>query len=312
MAPNLTREEARERAALITVTSYQVDLDLTGGTLDAGEHSTFGSRSVIRFSCAAPGAGTFVDLTAPAVTGITLNGEPVTPGAFDGERIALAGLAAENVLVVDADCAYSRSGDGLHRFADPADGSVYLYSNLEPYGAHRIYACFDQPDLKASYELSVTAPADWQVVSNMAPDTDEAVTGRPGTLPRAGGGSLPHPRADIRHPRLGRPVPRGTGRVRWHRAGHLLPPVASGVPGPGGDLHHHQAGLRLLPLLVRHRVSVRQVRPALRARVQGRRDGERRRGDDPGRLRVPVAGDRRLSSGARRGDPARDGAHVVR
>jgi aminopeptidase N len=180
VAPNLTREEARERAALITVTSYQVDLDLTGGALDAGEHSTFGSRSVVRFSCAVPGAGTFVNLTAAAVTGITLNGEPVTPGAFDGERIALAGLAAENVLVVDAHCAYSRSGDGLHRFADAVDGSVYLYSNLEPYGAHRIYACFDQPDLKASYELSVTAPADWQVVSNMEPDTDEAVTGPAG------------------------------------------------------------------------------------------------------------------------------------
>jgi aminopeptidase N len=179
VAPNLTREEARERAALITVASYQVDLDLTGA-LDAGEHGTFRSRSVVRFSCAVPGAGTFVNLTAPAVTGITLNGEPVTPSAFDGERIALAGLAAENVLVVDADCAYSRGAEGLHRFADTADGSVYLYSNQEPYGAHRIYACFDQPDLKASYELSVTAPADWQVVSNLAPDTDEAVTGPPG------------------------------------------------------------------------------------------------------------------------------------
>ena len=171
MAPNLTREEARERAALITVTSYQVDLDLTGGDV------TFGSRSVVRFSCAVPGAGTFVNLTAPAVSRITLNGEPVAPGAFDGERIALAGLTAENVLVVDAECAYSRSGQGLHRFVDPADGNVYLYSNLEPYDAHRIYACFDQPDMKARYELSVTAPAAWQVVSNMAPEASEAVAG---------------------------------------------------------------------------------------------------------------------------------------
>ena len=171
MAPNLTREEARERAALITVTSYQVDLDLTGGDV------TFGSRSVVRFSCAVPGAGTFVNLTALAVSRITLNGEPVAPGAFDGERIALAGLTAENVLVVDAECAYSRSGQGLHRFVDPADGNVYLYSNLEPYDAHRIYACFDQPDMKARYELSVTAPAAWQVVSNMAPEASEAVAG---------------------------------------------------------------------------------------------------------------------------------------
>jgi aminopeptidase N len=171
MASNLTREEARERAALIKVTSYQVDLDLTGGGV------SFGSQSVITFRCAAPGAGTFVNLTAPAVSRITLNGEPVAPGAFDGERITLAGLAAENVLVVDAECAYSRSGEGLHRFADPADGNVYLYSDLEPFKAHRIYACFDQPDMKASYELSATAPAGWQVVSNMAPEAEEAVAG---------------------------------------------------------------------------------------------------------------------------------------
>ncbi len=171
MAPNLTREEARERAALVEVVSYQVDLDLTGGD------ETFGSQSVIRFGCAVPGAGTFVNLTAAAVREITLNGEPVAAGAFDGERIALARLAAENVLVVDAVCAYSRSGDGLHRFVDPADGNVYLYSNLEPFDAQRIYACFDQPDMKASYELSVTAPAEWLVVSNMAHRTVEAVAG---------------------------------------------------------------------------------------------------------------------------------------
>jgi aminopeptidase N len=167
----LTREEARERAALVKVISYQVDLDLTGG------EESFGSRSVIRFGCAVPGAGTFVNLTAPAVSRITLNGEPVSADAFDGERIALAGLAAENVLVVDAECAYSRSGDGLHRFTDPVDGNVYLYSNLEPFDAHRIYACFDQPDMKATYELSVTAPAEWLVVSNMTSQADEAIAG---------------------------------------------------------------------------------------------------------------------------------------
>jgi aminopeptidase N len=175
VAPNLTREEARERAALITVTSYQVDLDLTRGD------ATFGSQCVIRFSCASPGAGTFIDLTAPAVRTITLNGRPLTPAAFGGERIALADLTAENVVVVDAECAYSRSVEGLHRFVDPADGNVYLYSQLETFDAHRLYACFDQPDLKASYELSVTAPAGWHVVSNMAPDSDEEVAGPAGS-----------------------------------------------------------------------------------------------------------------------------------
>jgi aminopeptidase N len=162
---NLTRDEASARSALITVTSYQVDLDLTGGD------ATFDSISVIRFGCTAPGSSTHLDLTAPAVREITLNDAPVSLDAFDGDRITLTGLAADNVLRVVADCAYSRSGEGLHRFTDPADGRVYLYSDLETFDAHRIYACFDQPDMKASYELAVTAPADWQVVSNMAPES---------------------------------------------------------------------------------------------------------------------------------------------
>jgi aminopeptidase N len=162
---NLTRDEASARSALITVTSYQVDLDLTTG------NTTFGSVSVIRFGCAAPGSSTHLDLTAPAVREITLNDAPVSLDAFDGDRITLTGLAADNVLRVVADCAYSRSGEGLHRFTDPADGRVYLYSDLETFDAHRVYACFDQPDMKASYELAVTAREGWQVVSNMAPES---------------------------------------------------------------------------------------------------------------------------------------------
>ena len=162
---NLTRDEAATRSALITVASYQVDLDLTGSD------ATFGSVSVVRFGCAAPGSSTFINLTAPAVREIRLNDVPVSLDAFDGNRITLTRLAAKNVLRVVADCAYSRSGEGLHRFTDPADGRVYLYSDLETFDAHLVYACFDQPDMKASYELAVTAPADWQVVSNMAPES---------------------------------------------------------------------------------------------------------------------------------------------
>jgi aminopeptidase N len=165
---NLTRDEAKARSAMITVATYQVELDLTS---PGGEPVTFDSVTTVRFACADPGASTFVDLTAPAVREITLNGAPVGLDAFDGDRIALDGLAASNVLRVVAECAYSRSGEGLHRFTDPADGRVYLYSDLETFDAHRVYACFDQPDLKAGYELAVTAPADWLVVSNMAPDS---------------------------------------------------------------------------------------------------------------------------------------------
>ena len=126
--------------------------------------------SVIRFGCGAPGSATFVNLTAPAVREITLNGEPVGLDAFDGDQITVEGLAADNVLRISAECAYSRSGEGLHRFTDPADSNVYLYSDLETFDAHRIYACFDQPDMKASYELTVRAPQAWYIVSNMAPD----------------------------------------------------------------------------------------------------------------------------------------------
>jgi aminopeptidase N len=161
---NLTQDEAQTRAGLVTVSSSQVELDLTG------DETTFTSVTVTRFRCSSPGASTFIDLTAPQVREIVLNGTPVSRDAFDGDRITLTGLAAENELRVSADCAYSRSGEGLHRFTDPADGGVYLYSDLETYDAHRIYACFDQPDLKTTYELTVTAPEDWLVISNMAAD----------------------------------------------------------------------------------------------------------------------------------------------
>src|SRR5512146_74223 len=160
---NLTRDEAAERARLLRVESYQVELDLTGG------ETTFGSVTTVRFSCLRPGTATFADLTAPEVSQIILNGSELPASAFDGDRIALQALAGSNELTVRAQCAYSRSGEGLHRFTDPADKAVYLYSDLETFDAHRIYACFDQPDLKATFEFTVLCPDTWQVISNMAP-----------------------------------------------------------------------------------------------------------------------------------------------
>src|SRR5260370_14963901 len=100
---------------------------------------------------------------------ITLNGAPVDRAAFDGERIHLTGLATHNELRVVADCAYSRHGEGLHRFTDPADGGVYLYSDLETFDSHQVYACFDQPDLNATFHFAVRAPEDWLGVFNMVP-----------------------------------------------------------------------------------------------------------------------------------------------
>jgi aminopeptidase N len=158
----LNRIEATERARLIRVLGYEVDLDLTRG------EERFGSLSRIRFSCSEPGAATFVDLTTPVVASVTLNGRPVDRSAMAERRIALDGLEAENELVVSAEADYSRTGEGLHRFIDPADGEVYLWSEAVLFNANRIFACFDQPDLKAPLRLRVRAPESWTVLSNGA------------------------------------------------------------------------------------------------------------------------------------------------
>jgi aminopeptidase N len=157
----ITRAETGERARLLAIESYDVALDLTRG----GE--IFGSTSVIRFGCRQPGAGTYIDLIASRVHEITLNGASIDPAAAvaDG-RIRLPGLATRNELRVVADCRYATDGTGLHRSVDPADGKVYTYTKFEPAYARRVYANFEQPDLKASFTLRVTAPAHWTVLSN--------------------------------------------------------------------------------------------------------------------------------------------------
>ncbi|MGI5355207.1 aminopeptidase N [Streptomyces sp. CA-252508] len=170
---NLSRDEARERAELLSVDGYEVALDLrsaVGGS--ESEPRTFRSVTTIRFRRTAPGTTTFVDLIAPSVNAVTLNGRELDPAAvFDGSRIALDGLADENVLVVDAQCAYSRTGEGLHRFVDPEDGEVYLYTQYEPADARRVFANFEQPDLKAPFRFEVTAPEGWSVWSNGAEES---------------------------------------------------------------------------------------------------------------------------------------------
>ena len=157
---NLTRIEAQERRAIVDTQSYEIALDLTKGA------EVFGSRSVVRFT-ATPGASTFIDLIAREVREITLNGVSIDPEtAFADARIALRGLAGENVLVVDADCLYTNTGEGLHRFVDPVDGEAYLYSQFEVPDSRRVFAVFEQPDLKATFQFTITAPAAWKVVSN--------------------------------------------------------------------------------------------------------------------------------------------------
>ncbi|MFG2892840.1 aminopeptidase N [Streptomyces sp. NPDC048248] len=166
---NLSRDEARERGRLLSVDGYDVALDVRSAVDSGLDAATFRSRTTVRFRCAEPGASTFADLLAPSVASVTLNGRELDPAAvFDGTRIALEGLAADNTLVVDARCAYSRTGEGLHRFVDPEDGEVYLYTQYEPADARRVFANFEQPDLKAPFTFEVTAPEGWTVLSNGA------------------------------------------------------------------------------------------------------------------------------------------------
>ncbi|CAA9239543.1 MAG: Membrane alanine aminopeptidase N [uncultured Actinomycetospora sp.] len=170
-APNLTRDDAITRAELLDVTSYVVDLDLTDGAGAPGE-STFRTTTTVHFRAATPGSSTWIDLVAAGVRSATLNGRTLDVADYDEEKgLALPDLAAENELVVDADGRYMNTGEGLHRFVDQVDGSVYLYSQFETADAKRMFACFDQPDLKAPITVTVTAAPSWQVISNGATET---------------------------------------------------------------------------------------------------------------------------------------------
>ena len=159
---NLTRDEARERADLLSVVAYDVALDLTTGP------TTFRTRSNVTFTASDEGAGTFIDLIAASVEQIVLNDESLDPAThFDGVRIQLPTLrSGSNEVTIDATGVYMNTGEGLHRFVDPVDDEVYLYTQFEVADCRRMFAVFDQPDLKATYAFTVTAPAHWQVVSN--------------------------------------------------------------------------------------------------------------------------------------------------
>ncbi|MGW2408220.1 aminopeptidase N [Streptomyces sp. NPDC001739] len=161
---NLTRDEAQQRAQLLSVDGYEIDLDLSG----AQEGGTYRSTTTVRFDVARAGADSFIDLVAPAVHKVALNGELLDPASvFEDSRIVLPGLrAGRNELVVVADCAYTNTGEGLHRFVDPVDQQAYLYTQFEVPDARRVFASFEQPDLKATFQFTVRAPEGWTVISN--------------------------------------------------------------------------------------------------------------------------------------------------
>ncbi|MCW2526447.1 MAG: aminopeptidase, partial [Pseudonocardiales bacterium] len=165
--PNLTREDARVRADLLKLDEYRIYLNLTSPDGGPSER-TFRTRSEIHFKARA-GASTFIDLVVESIEEATLNGVALdTSGYEPGEGLVIPGLADDNVLVIDATGFYTNTGEGLHRFVDPVDKEVYLYSQFETADAKRMYACFDQPDLKAAFSITVTAPNHWKVISNGA------------------------------------------------------------------------------------------------------------------------------------------------
>ncbi|MEE4420383.1 aminopeptidase N [Streptomyces bugieae] len=161
---NLTRDEAQQRAQLLSVDAYEIDLDLSG----AQQGGTYRSTTTVRFDVARAGADSSIDLVAPAVHKVALNGELLDPASvFEDSRIVLPGLrAGRNELTVVADCAYTNTGEGLHRFVDPVDQQAYLYTQFEVPDARRVFASFEQPDLKATFQFTVKAPEGWTVISN--------------------------------------------------------------------------------------------------------------------------------------------------
>ena len=169
---NLTRIEAKERAGLIKVSSYEIHLDLTIGD------ETFGSRTIVKFTSTKPGSETFIDAITAKVHKIVLNGTELdVPTHSDGVRIKLPNLQSENVLEVLSDAIYMNTGEGLHRFVDPVDNEVYLYSQFEVPDSRRVYAVFEQPDLKATFQFNITAPTAWKVISNQTTPTAENLGG---------------------------------------------------------------------------------------------------------------------------------------
>jgi len=173
---NLTQLQAAERAGVVEVAHYDIHLDLTDGAGNPGD-KTFRSRTEVRFACRGEARATVIDLAADRLLAVTLNDRPQPLEIETTEGYALTGLAADNVLVVEAEFGYSSSGQGLHRAADPVDGEVYVYSSLCISDSQRVFACFDQPDLKAEFTWHVTIPAHWLALSTMPAERVEDAAG---------------------------------------------------------------------------------------------------------------------------------------
>ncbi|GAA4283148.1 aminopeptidase N [Brevibacterium daeguense] len=249
MTTNLTREEARARTALLEVSRYFVVLDLSGAA--DRERTTFDSTTTVEFT-ARSDSDTFIDLIAEEVVRVTVNGTALDPAqVFDGARLRFPVRAGDNVLEVHAHAAYSRTGEGLHRFFDPADDKVYLYTQYEPTDARRVFANFDQPDLKARFSFTVLAPDDFTVLGNSSAATAGAAG--PGvtrhvfeptrvqssyiTCIAAGHYAAAH--STYRHPSTGEEIPLGV-YARASLAAHMDAESIFRVTAQGLDFFHAQ------------------------------------------------------------------------
>jgi aminopeptidase N len=206
---NLTREEAADRAALLSDLRYDVSLDQTTGP------DAYGCEVVIRFRCSSPGASTFLDFVGGSIEAASLNGRDLPASIHDGERIHLEGLEPENELRLATTTTYSGSGVGIHRFEDPVDGRIYTHSDYEPFDAHRAFPCFDQPDLKGRFRFSVRVPEGALAISNGAPEGD--------------------------------PVPDGDGAIRWTftETPGISPYITALVTGPFHVLKQSAGGIEM-------------------------------------------------------------------
>jgi aminopeptidase N len=167
---NIKQVEAAERSTIVKTQSYRIDLDLTTGA------ENFRVKTTVKFAGLKPGATTYIDCVGSKVISAKLNGVEFD-SKFDGETIYLPPLAAENTLEIEHDGIYSNSGEGLHRFVDPADNEVYLYTQFETGDARRMYACFDQPDQKATFTISTITPKHWEVISNYGIESTKELDG---------------------------------------------------------------------------------------------------------------------------------------
>jgi aminopeptidase N len=157
---NLSRAEAADRSAHLKIHHYDVTLDVTTG------EETFYSKSKVTFACSKPGYSTFIDAVGKRLISATLNGKSIEASEFTGQSLFLKDLQSENELIVEVEATYSKTGEGLQHSVDPVDNEVYLYSQGETAFIRNMYPCFDQPDLKSTFDFTVIAPSHWEVISN--------------------------------------------------------------------------------------------------------------------------------------------------